>query len=576
MFLPAWKTGIMAAAAAAYPPQSAESRKGEIMSDKKYVSYEQFGAAGDGVTDDFDAIEAAHLYANEHCIAVKGKSDATYYIGEKLTHEIPIAYDVDWNGASFIIDDTVSNTYRCRNVPLFGIRSQKRVLEGEELTAKIGLGRTIRRGDVKLDWLAPVLTEDAYIKVVNDNHRDFIRFGSNENQGVARHDTFEVAKDGTLDPETDVAYEFDDITRIEIYPAHETPITLKNGNFASVCCRTVKETEFLGRWHGHKRGIYVERADVTIENITHKMLNEPELDKTRDELARIYGNRGESYPYEGFIIGRNANRLTLKNCLLTSHTTYYEDKPATVSTGWKVPAPVPLGSYDMYFYSCNRVSLIGIRQNCPTGIEDTRYWGIMASNNCKNFLLRDCYMNRFDAHQGFWNATLINCTIGHSINITGGGKLYCEGVTKLVGDHFLAIRGDYGGSFEGDVTVKNCTLAGRRAYNSTREPVPNEMQPIPEAYLFAPGGSSNHELFYNWDFGYELYLPKTVTVDNFTHGATGNLYIYPELGDTRFVNNYKHHHHVTEKIIYKNMSTLPITTKGENSTVLQAIPVIVE
>lgn len=547
------------------------------MSDKKYVSYEEFGAVGDGVTDDFDAIEAAHRYANEHGLKVKTKSDATYYVGEKLTREIPIEQDVDFNGASFIIDDAVPNAYQYRSVSLFGIRRKsKRVLKGEELVAAIGEGRTIKRGDTKLDWLAPVLTEDSFIKVFDENHRDFVRFGSNENKGVARHDIFEVMKDGTLVPETDIAYEFDGITAIEIYPMHEEPITVKNGNFASVCCRTVKETNFLGRWHGHYRGFIIERADVTLENITHKMLKEPELDKTRDELAKIYGNRGESYPYEGFIVARNSNRLTVKNCLLTSHTTYYEDKPATVSTGWKVPAPVPLGSYDMYFHSSNHVSLIGIKQNCPTGIGDTRYWGIMASNNCKNFLLKDCYMNRFDAHQGFWNATLIDCTIGHSINITGGGKLYCENVTKLVGDCFFSIRGDYGGSFEGDVTVKNCTLAATRSYNSTREPNPDADKPFSDVLLFAPGGSSNHELFYNWDFGYELYLPKTVTVDGFKHGATRELYIYPELGDTRFVNNYRHHHHVTEKIIYKNMKKIPKNTKGENSKVLQAIPTEVE
>ena len=544
------------------------------MSEQMYVSYEQFGAIGNGVADDFDAIEAAHVYANAHGLTVKAKSDATYYVGEKLTHEIPVDFDVDWNGASFIIDDNVSNAYKYRSVYLFAIRRKSRVvLEGEALTAAIGEGRTIKRSDTRLDWLAPVLTEDSFIRVTNEKHRDFIRFGSNENKGVARHDMLLVSRDGMLDPECDLAYEFDEITKIEIFPAHETPITVKNGNFASVCCRTVEETKFLGRWHGYSRGFIVERADVTIENITHKMINEPELDKTRDELAKTYGSRGESYPYAGFIVAKNANNITVKNCLLTSHTTYYEDKPATVSTGWKVPAPVPLGSYDMYFHSSNRVSLIGIKQECATGIGDSRYWGIMASNNCKNFLLRDCYMNRFDAHQGFWNASLIDCTIGHSINITGGGKLYCENVTKLASGNFFLIRGDYGGSFEGDVTVKNCRLEGIRPYNSTREPDPNADTPLVDACLFAPGGSRDHELFYNWDFGYELYLPKTIIVDNFTYGGTGELYVYPELGDTRFVNNYKHHHHVTEKIIYKNMKFIPKTTVGETHRVLRSIPV---
>ena len=543
------------------------------MFDKKYVNYEDFGAVGDGVTDDFDAIFAAHKYANENGLEVKTKSDATYYVGEKLTHEIPIETNVDWNGSHFIIDDTVPNAYTYRNVNLFAMRRKSKIsLDSEALTAAIGEGRTITKKDTSFPWLAPVLTEDSFIRVTNSFQRDFVRFGSNEDKGMARHDMFEVTKDGVLDPETDVAYEFDNITKIEIFPAHEAPITVKNGNFASICCRTVKETNFLGRWHGYERGFCIERADVTLENLTHKMLNEPELDKTRDELAEIYGSRGESYPYEGFIIGRNANRLTIKNCLLTSHTTYYEDKPATVSTDWKVPEPVPLGSYDMYFHSCNRVSLINVKQNCPTGIGDNRYWGIMASNNCKNFLLDGCYINRFDAHHGFWNTTILNSTIGHSINITGGGHLYMENTTKLTGYTFLAIRGDYGASFNGDIVIKNCRHEAIMAYNSTRPKEPMTDEHTHSAFLISPGIFGEPSLYYNWDFGYELHLPTKITLDGFTAGNTGNFYIYSGVKNECFVNNYKHHHHITEKIVCKNMSFTPYHTNSDESTVLQSIP----
>ena len=547
------------------------------MSDKKYVSYEEFGAVGDGVTDDFEAIEAAHNYANANGLEVKAKSDATYYIGEKFTREIQIKTNVDWNGASIIIDDTVPNTYQYKHIYLFAIRRDSRVtLEGEALTTAIGEGRTIKRGDTVLEWLAPVLTEDSFIRVTNANHLDFVRFGSNQNNGTPRHDMFEITKDGVLDPETDIAYEFDDITKIEIFPAHDTPITVKNGNFASICCRTVKETDFLGRWHGHNRGFCIERADVTIENFTHRMINEPELDTTRDELAKTYGNRGESYPYGGFIVTRNANRVTIKDCLLTSHTTYYEDKPATVSTGWKVPAPVPLGSYDMYFHSSNRVSLINVKQDCPTGIGDQRYWGIMASNNCKNFLLDGCYMNRFDAHQGFWNTTILNSTIGHSINITGGGHLYMENVTKITGYTFLSVRGDYGASFEGDIVIKNCHHESFLPYVSWRDGKSAPDKRTPHCFIVYPGIPGMHELYYNWDFGYELFLPTKITLDNFTVGTEGKVYVYPSIKDVQIENDYKHHHRLTDEIVLKNMNFVPAISDDDTVTVLKRIPFVTE
>ena len=37
---------------------------------KKTVCYEDFGAVGDGKTDDFDAISRAHAYANENGLDV--------------------------------------------------------------------------------------------------------------------------------------------------------------------------------------------------------------------------------------------------------------------------------------------------------------------------------------------------------------------------------------------------------------------------------------------------------------------------------------------------------------------------
>ena len=40
------------------------------MSEKKFVTYEQFGAIGDGKNNDFPAIFAAHNYANENGLAV--------------------------------------------------------------------------------------------------------------------------------------------------------------------------------------------------------------------------------------------------------------------------------------------------------------------------------------------------------------------------------------------------------------------------------------------------------------------------------------------------------------------------
>ena len=59
------------------------------MEPKKTVCYEDFGAVGDGVTDDSAAIRAAHEYANENGLDVVCEGAKTYYIGI-MTKTIPI------------------------------------------------------------------------------------------------------------------------------------------------------------------------------------------------------------------------------------------------------------------------------------------------------------------------------------------------------------------------------------------------------------------------------------------------------------------------------------------------------
>ena len=49
---------------------------------KKLVRYEDFGAVGDGKTDDFDALARAHAYANKNGLDVVADGSKTYYIGK--------------------------------------------------------------------------------------------------------------------------------------------------------------------------------------------------------------------------------------------------------------------------------------------------------------------------------------------------------------------------------------------------------------------------------------------------------------------------------------------------------------
>ena len=69
-----------------------------------FVTYEEFGAVGDGKTDDQKAIIAAHEAANKTGLPVKACDGKTYYIGNG-TATAEICTDVDFGTASFVIDD---------------------------------------------------------------------------------------------------------------------------------------------------------------------------------------------------------------------------------------------------------------------------------------------------------------------------------------------------------------------------------------------------------------------------------------------------------------------------------------
>ena len=93
---------------------------------EKIVYYSDFGAKGDGKTNDFYAMKAAHAYANEIGAKVLGDKDATYYIGKTGGEMIIVKTDTDFQGASITIDDSIiAPTDVERENAIFLIKNEK-------------------------------------------------------------------------------------------------------------------------------------------------------------------------------------------------------------------------------------------------------------------------------------------------------------------------------------------------------------------------------------------------------------------------------------------------------------------
>ena len=144
------------------------------------VRYSDFGAKGDGKTDDIDVIAATHAFANLHGLLVKADAGATYYIGGKERTAV-IQTDTDFGTAAFIIDDTeVKN----RNASVFTVSSGLKPFKLETISS-------LKRNQEKIDVSLP---GPCLITVTNSNVKQYIRFGLNQNDGSSQTDIFVVGQ----------------------------------------------------------------------------------------------------------------------------------------------------------------------------------------------------------------------------------------------------------------------------------------------------------------------------------------------------------------------------------------------
>jgi len=418
------------------------------------VSYADFGAKGDGVTDDLAAIIAAHAYANKHGLPVRAGEGKTFYIGLADAGAV-IGTSTDFTGAHIIIDDREVPMNR-RKVAIFTVAASKETYEISAL-------KTLKKGQTNIGMTLP---EDAVVIVTEAGTKRYIRRGYNaDNDGVDQNEVLIVRKNGDIDSSTPVIWDYTNITGAQAIPIDETPLTIRGGTFTTIVSNDIPVTGY------YKRGFLIRRSNVTVEGITHLIENE--------------GKNGA--PYQSFMDMQDCADVTLKDCIFTPHLVYYWMKNGVRTS---------VGTYDL---SPVRVANLTLK-NCTQTIDilDQKYWGIICTNFCKNLTLDGCSLSRIDAHQGVYTATVLNSELGWlGMDMTGAGTLYVENST-MHGTTMLKLRDDYGSTWDGDVIVKNCTWA------------PNRGKWLSEPYYSIIGGTNLQQ----HDFGYPSVMPHSITLEN--------------------------------------------------------------
>ena len=433
------------------------------------VTYERFGAKGDGVTDDFPSIVAAHREANERGLPVKARDGATYYIGgQDLTAEIKT--DVDFGSAVFFIDDTsVSN----RNAQVFKVTPSRPSFPLKGIAS-------VRKNQ---DNLGVRLPSRSYVILKNKYRRQFRRTGHGmANSGQDQMEFLRVDADGTIDPATFVRQDFESVTEATAYPSEERPLTLTGGVFITRCNR---EPGF--RPGGpppplayYQRGISVTRSNVRIVGLRHEMCDQ----------------RPHRFPYSGFLGIFNVTDVTVRDCLFQAHRKCGH------------------GTYEINVALSVGVSFRNCRET--TDIRDTENWGVFGSNYCRDLLFDGCVFNRFDAHCGCHNVTIRKSRLFH-LYVIGTGTLLVEN-TILDGDAMpIWLRGDFGANWDGDMIFRNNTCL---------------LDPKRGSYLFTAGNSGSHDYGYPCRFGRKILIDGLTVVDG-NPGDRRKFTLYYDQGETK-------------------------------------------
>lgn len=491
------------------------------MKSKGFVSYSDFGAKGNGKTDDMPAIAATHAFANENGLQVKADDDATYYISGKSCTAF-VRTNTDFGKASFIIDDSeVEN----RNSYVFLIGSGQLPFNPEGITS-------LKRNQEKIDVSFPAT---CLVTVTNSNIKRYIRFGPNQNNGSAQTDIFITDKNGNIDMNAPLIWDFEQITEISALPIDETALLISGGQFTTIANKAESKYNY------YSRGIAVRRSNVTIDGLEH----------------RVTGEGEHGAPYGGFINIGDCAYVTVKNTVLTGRKMYQTIGAAGVT--------VSMGSYDLSVNRALNITFINCSQT--NDIDDSRYWGILGSNYCKNLVYDGCVFSRFDAHMGVANATIRNSTLGHmGINAIGSGTLTVENST-IRGRTLVNLRSDYGSTWQGEFIIRNCTF------------VPAGGKPV-SASLIGGSYSGQH------DFGYTCFMPERITIENLHIDDTNHPEEYngpaifsnfnPEMIDDSYEEKFPYVK--TRAVVLKNVTTSSGKTLmiSDNSFMFGKVKIIME
>ncbi|MBO7304586.1 MAG: hypothetical protein J6V09_05130 [Clostridia bacterium] len=493
------------------------SFKGTVYTEKiSEIWYDDYGAKGDGRTNDFQAIKAAHEMANQSGQKVIATPGKRYLISDTringVAETIVIKTNVSWTGAEIIIDDTNFSGFDGTGVTdqfVFTVKPNADMfkVDPSKLQTKITAGVE----QIKIEGIDfPVMIIPYY-----STHKIYRRIGYGNFDGKPMHEIIVLDENGNVSEDTRVVFDYERVTSLEVYNLNSEPITIEGGLITTRasridCVFRDESGKATGYFNGFlNRGLAISRPFTTVKNIEHRVEGEISLaEQAEGKIGAIY---------HGFFWVDTVYDVKILDCVMTGRRCY--SKKVAFGSGGSTG-----GSYDysvqnaakVVFENCVQAnfwikidSVTGEVTPCeigspegqssmePTsfgGIDFAAYWGLGGCNYTKNMILINTTMSRYDAHCGLYDGLIVDSCIGE-LSMTGAGELIIENTDIYLDgagdDGVIGLRTDYGATWEGTVTLDNVTV---------------HVNPRKDFALVL-------QLYNNWDFGYVCAFPNLVIND---------------------------------------------------------------
>ncbi|MBO7304587.1 MAG: hypothetical protein J6V09_05135 [Clostridia bacterium] len=501
------------------------------VNEKRMVNYDDFGAVGDGVADDFAAVYKAHVYANENGCTVTATAGKTYRLHNSVIGgvavTIPIKTDVLWTGANFIIDDstlsvhTDAEIYSLYVFTVMPDEAPTRITDRTVLQEIVdaGLNRNTAKINVGCDGPCMIIT-------YNDAHKVFRRRGYGSYMGKPMQEVILLDKDGNVDENTPVIFDYNNLSCVDVYSLKNVrPLTIEGGVFTTLASRIniIGENRKIKTSY-FNRGIDVTRSFTTMRNVEHYVEGEFDLnEQNRGMVGAIY---------HGFFSAHNATNVTYENCVFTARRCYKDASTRAASNGGGVGGTYSHNAWNvsnLLYKDCRQSNFwitvdpdtlkitavpegtkgaISSMTFYPFSILDKKpyqmYWGSGGTNFCKNVVFDHSTFSRFDAHSGMWGGKIINGSTFNTLALTGGGRMeisdsrWFAEYYKAGNNALITLRSDYGSTWEGEVVANNV-----KCYVFTGD------DPFgPNPFHKWAGIQIVSHAYQNWYYGYTCHFPN--------------------------------------------------------------------